>query len=402
LASRIAETAQHLRGQPGYPTRITGITLAAALDELEVILAHPEMLPQTMQALTLVTETAEAFATRAIAWVMAHDPAIEQCEQVAHLLALTGLEPYATQPAVLKLLEVAHIKLQEQKRQAYPVQKPVTSTVDWASRDQTLALAVSQAAHRLKSQSKPLVRVCRKAIGQSIDAADPLEVSAHQLMFRHLGRLPQTARVLEAVIESHEQFAIRRLEWVAAHYRQQGIRPTRSQLLREGGAKVRAGSPLIEQTVSRLLASLADLPSAHELAEQHRWQTLDAEWSVLLKVAAETLKAQSNPLVWVSQKALARQLGQDKFQDCRLNHMPQTAAMLAKVAETAEEFAIRRIHWYAADYRQRQVRPARYDFTLAAGVASMVKKRPAIDALVTEVLQTLSSFPPEWRLRRTA
>ena len=67
------------------------------------------------------------------------------------------------------------------------------------------------------------------SIGKDIDRASQLK--------KHLHKLPLTAQVLADVVETHEEFAIRRLWWIVERYQQENIRPTRWQLIRRAHIK---------------------------------------------------------------------------------------------------------------------------------------------------------------------
>ena len=49
---------------------------------------------------------------------------------------------------------------------------------------------------------------------------------------RHLEYLPLTAKTLDALAESRQDFAIRRIEWAAAYCHDNGIKPSRWRLIK--------------------------------------------------------------------------------------------------------------------------------------------------------------------------
>ena len=101
--------------------------------------------------------------------------------------------------------------------------------VDWNSRDAKLKDEVLLSATGLLNKSEELVRVTIHSIGKDIDRASQLK--------KHLHKLPLTAQVLADVVETHEEFAIRRLWWIVERYQQENIRPTRWQLIRRAHIK---------------------------------------------------------------------------------------------------------------------------------------------------------------------
>lgn len=384
LAERIEISAGQLRKKPGYPTRITGVSLAAEMGELELILGHLEMLPQTASALAKAIEPVGDFVERVLDWVLTNDPEVNNCDQLREFVTLTGLKPYTDEPMVAALVRAAFTKLQESR--------PANKQIDWQARDKRLASAVRRAATILKNRVEPIAKITRKAISDVIDTTEPLGVGVMELLLSCLEKLPETARALDEVVETPEQFAIRRLESVAACYCKRGLRPTRSQLVEEAYVRPLLTLPLIALTINRILAELADLPSVHEFKEQQYWSLRDAELAVLVIEAAEYLKTQSDPFIWISGRAIGRYLNYELHGEY-LKYLPKTATALAQVVETSTAFASRRIQWFADFYRDRRVCPSRSNFIRVTGVFSMVKKEPYIDDQVSEVLQSLTIFP---------
>lgn len=388
LSARVKAVGKQLKVRPGYPIRVTAVTIGAELEQLEVILRHLDMLPQTEASLADVSESPEGFAARVLAWTMTHDPAVQQCRHRAQLVRQTGLQVYADIPAVSRLVDEALARLNA-KQPAEP------DGIDWAARDEKMARAITAVAAQLKGQTDPFVRITRKTICKMIDQNPPTDVQARSLLPLYRTRLPQANRAFEAIQESWEQFQLRRLAYVAGQFRQQGRQPTQNQLLKAAGMSLylALAPPLVQQTVQEILASLASFPSDPELAIQVRWERLDAELCPLIEPAARELSACTDPFVHVSQAALGRHL--DRYQAIKVNldKLPRTAEAVARVVETREAFSIRRIRWFGADYLQRQRRPpSRTRFIKQVGVA-YVASRPHIRAVISEVLAPLASFP---------
>ncbi|HEY9605333.1 MAG TPA: TnsD family Tn7-like transposition protein [Allocoleopsis sp.] len=97
---------------------------------------------------------------------------------------------------------------------------------DWESQDIDLALAVLNVANDIKTASPPL-RVTLKAIGIELDRLPMLQ--------KERDKLPQTARVLDEVIETQLQFDIRRVGWAADCFRTEAVCPIRSEFLLKAG-----------------------------------------------------------------------------------------------------------------------------------------------------------------------
>lgn len=393
LAELVSLSARRLRDKSDYPTRITLSTIGLDLDRLEVLLRHLTMLPQTTGALAKVVETETAYVDRLLAWISAHDPDTSRCENRAQFVTLTGLQPYDQLPAVASLIDHAFEQLQTQRA---PTKQP-KPPIDWGARDNLLAPAVRQAAQTLRERGD--VWITARSISQLLDAAQLLEVSTHELLLFQRSKLPQTDQVLRQVVERREQFTQRRLYRMAAQFRQQGLRPTKTQLRAIVNDHALTGSPFLQQTICDILASSADLPSTFEASLQAWWAEIDAELAPLIEPAARHLKAQTDPLVWVSKSAIAQYLGQYRRMMDNLEKLPKTVQALAPVVESREAFALRRIQWWRAYYQAQEIRPPKWQFITEARVDKMLHHL-SIQAAIAEVMRTLAPFPTPWQLER--
>lgn len=98
-----------------------------------------------------------------------------------------------------------------------------TTGVDWKRRDAQYAAAVRAAASRLKEAPGRPVQVTRTAIGGALGAITLLRQKLH--------KMPLTAQVLAGVVETREQYAVRRVWWAADLYRQEDVLPREWQLV---------------------------------------------------------------------------------------------------------------------------------------------------------------------------
>jgi hypothetical protein len=98
-----------------------------------------------------------------------------------------------------------------------------TSSVDWKRRDAEYAVAVRAAASRLKDAPGRPVQVTKTAIGRVLGAVTLLQQKLH--------KMPLTAQVLAGVVETREQYAVRRVWWAADLYREEGLLPREWQLV---------------------------------------------------------------------------------------------------------------------------------------------------------------------------
>lgn len=68
LAARVISTAANLIDMPGKPVRVSATAIAKELGVLHVIHKRPNLLPQTIRAISGAAETIEGFAIRRIRW----------------------------------------------------------------------------------------------------------------------------------------------------------------------------------------------------------------------------------------------------------------------------------------------------------------------------------------------
>ena len=115
---------------------------------------------------------------------------------------------------------------------------PPTASVDWKRRDAEYAAAVRATASRLKDASGRPVRVTRTAIGRALGAITLLRQKLHTM--------PLTVQVLEGVVETREQYAVRRV-WRAANlYLQEHVVPREWQLMTRANVYSHRGVPAVK------------------------------------------------------------------------------------------------------------------------------------------------------------
>ena len=138
-----------------------------------------------------------------------------------------------------------HLPLANKNRE--PRQYP-TRYVDWSSRDAQLAVAVELSASNLRNMPGHPIRITRAAIGRAIDRKSLLE--------QCLDKLPLTKEILTKVVETHCEFAIRRIQWVAECFHEENIHPTRKQLVRRVSMQPKiAANPQVKVAIDLALAS---------------------------------------------------------------------------------------------------------------------------------------------------
>jgi Tn7-like transposition protein D/TniQ protein len=101
--------------------------------------------------------------------------------------------------------------------------KPRTSTINWVKRDAELLELVKSSALRIRSSTERPIRVTVAAIGRDIDRREQLQ--------KDLCNLPLTANGLSELVESFEDWAVRRVWWAARCFRRENISPIRNRLI---------------------------------------------------------------------------------------------------------------------------------------------------------------------------
>jgi hypothetical protein len=119
-------------------------------------------------------------------------------------LSKTGLRKIA--PALYAWLYRNNRKWLDENSPQRQRASSINKRVDWNLRDHELLTAVQVVAKELYSAKKP-VQINRSRIGK--------EIGKLALLERHLDKLPLTAAYLNQVIETREQFQIRRIQWAA-------------------------------------------------------------------------------------------------------------------------------------------------------------------------------------------
>lgn len=101
--------------------------------------------------------------------------------------------------------------------------------VDWNSLDRKFAEKTRQTALKLRNDSSCLKRVTSNCIAKSIDKL------GSTIRHTQLKQLPMTKMALAEVVESRFDYALRRLSLAENYFRQEGVAPSKSMLLRRAG-----------------------------------------------------------------------------------------------------------------------------------------------------------------------
>lgn len=126
------------------------------------------------------------------------------------------------------------------------------SCVDWKRRDSQYAAAVKTSAARLQNAPGRPVQVTKTAIGRALGAVTLLQ--------QKLFKMPLTAQALASVVETREQYAIRRVWWAADLFLEDGLLPRPWQLISRANVYRLIGKTeiktVIEAAIQKLISDL--------------------------------------------------------------------------------------------------------------------------------------------------
>ncbi len=130
--------------------------------------------------------------------------------------------------------------------------------VDWESRDIQIASDVQSAVTRLKVKQGRPKQITLSAIGRDIGQL--------ALLQQHLDRLPLSARLLAESVETREEFAVRRVQWVVEQCLQEETNPSRWTLIKRAGVERIAAYPAVHNATEiglRVLSDTGKSPQTH-------------------------------------------------------------------------------------------------------------------------------------------
>ncbi len=119
--------------------------------------------------------------------------------------------------------------------------------LDWAQRDRDLVQALEEAAVRLKTRQEKPFRLSATALAT--------EAGRRAFLRDYAQHLPLATAALNRLAETHEDFALRRIWWVAEQFRQEGMVPRRRVLAERASvdAKPHRHNPTVQAAVDAAL-----------------------------------------------------------------------------------------------------------------------------------------------------
>jgi hypothetical protein len=121
------------------------------------------------------------------------------------------------------------------------------------------------------------------------------------------------------------------------------------------------------------------------------WKQRDLELAEAARLTAERMKNFSNPPVWASKTAISREIGVLALVYKRRDIIPITLNVLNEVAETDEEFAVRRIRWVVEGFRSEGIRAKGWQIISRASLSAKMSLKPKILSALKMAEQSLES-----------
>ncbi len=120
---------------------------------------------------------------------------------------------------------------------------------DWKDRDTKLAVEVKASISRIKNVIGRPIRLTIHEIGR--------DCGQRETLYKHLDKLPLTAKILSEATETFEAYALRRIQWVTECYLQERVQPKRWQLIYRAGVHRKANIPPVKEAIDAALEYLS-------------------------------------------------------------------------------------------------------------------------------------------------
>lgn len=99
----------------------------------------------------------------------------------------------------------------------------------WKQLDDRMAPEVEHSAQRIREKQGRPLRISRTEIAR--------ELGMNAQIFRQLDKLPKTAETLAKYVETCEEAAVRRIHWAGTQFREEGITPSKTMLMKKARVK---------------------------------------------------------------------------------------------------------------------------------------------------------------------
>jgi hypothetical protein len=124
------------------------------------------------------------------------------------------------------------------------------------------------------------------------------------------------------------------------------------------------------------------------------WEKRDEDFAEKIERAAKEMREQPERNVRITANELGRRSGTHAFLHRQLDKLPKVREVLARVVESIEAFAIRRIETVRNEFLSQGQRPTRSQFMYRAGLSNKVKQSVEVQAAIEDALQLLADTVP--------
>lgn len=124
------------------------------------------------------------------------------------------------------------------------------------------------------------------------------------------------------------------------------------------------------------------------------WNSRDLETVAAVKVAVQQLKQDGERPIWITRTAMANSLEHpaSSWVKRHLQKLALTKKLLVELAETREEFAVRRVVWAADMFRQENVCPQRWQLVRRAGLNAKTRELPLVKDAIHSALKSCTNL----------
>ncbi len=141
-----------------------------------------------------------------------------------------------------------------------------------------------------------------------------------------------------------------------------------------------------------LQAHLPDCKTRVTFSPQVDWQKRDTQLASVLRLSAQQLKSTLEYPGRITKTAIASAIGQQEIIRKQKDKLPLSAKCLEELAETRQEFAIRRIQWATERFREEKVYPKRWQFLRRAGIKPDLAEVPQVQEAIAVALESLNQM----------
>jgi hypothetical protein len=125
-----------------------------------------------------------------------------------------------------------------------------------------------------------------------------------------------------------------------------------------------------------------------KFSPQVDWNQRDIELAAAARQSAQRLRSTLERPTKVTKTAIASDLGQLKLMQQQKDKLPRATKALEELAETRQEFAIRRIQWASECFREENVYPKRWQLLRQAGISPDLAEVPQVKEAIAAALES--------------